>query len=1163
VARTARAGSHHEPPRLHHGSVACRVEAPRHADNAPNTAVSPTVLRIHFSNRYETLAGLLFERLGGGGRSVFSTDAVIVPSAAVRRQLTLAIADVHGICANVEFGYLALWLWQLIARVVPGVQAESPFDPAVLVWRIFAALCDTEDDAQPWTARHPRLHSFLARADALMRHELATRLAALFDQYITFRPEWLAAWSRGVLLPLGGPDSATQADEAWQAELWQRLADRAGTAASPAGDFIAALRERGAALVASGTLPAEVHVFCLPTTPPLHLALLQALAGCADVHVYALNPCREYWFDVVDRRRLAYLAALGRADHHEEGQRLLAAWGRQAQSQLGQLVDAGGDSAVDDAHFEAPPAATMLARLQRSILELQDLAPGSVVPADDDRSLEVHVCHSLAREIEVLHDRLLGLFAADPTLAPGEILVVTPDLDAAAPLVDAVFGIAPRERRIAHHVTGLARTRANPAGRVLLELLALAGSRFTVSALFGLLQQPQVARRFGLDGDSLQRVHGWLQDAGVHWALDAEDRANFGLPAHPRHSLADGLGRLFLGYAMPARAAQPCAGLLPAGDAEGSDASALGALWRYAQELDALRRAISSPLPAPAWPPLLAGWLERFVEPADDEAEDLHELRSALQAWAADLQRSGFAQPLPLEVVRAAVANALDDPARGGVPSGAVTFAAMSSLRNLPYRVICAIGLNDGAFPTAARPAEFDLMAAQPPRPGDRQRRTDERNLFLDLLLAARETLHLSYVGRSVRDNSRLPPSVLVSELLEYLLPASRAQRERFVVEHPLQAFSEAAFRVDADLRLRSYGREIAQALQRRLAAPALVAAPLSGAAHEADAEGDGSALAAGGAEVEDDSATEPALPFFAVPLATPGDEWRDVSLAQLVQFFGNPCRYLLRHRLGIVLPRADDELQDDEPFLLDVTARSTLAARLLPALAGGADLAAARALALAGTEVPAGAFGRDALERELASLERFAQQVTELSREPLLPPHTVSIELAVSGQTLRLHGSFVDLRASGLVRSRYDDLRARDVLDAWLHHLLLCAAPPPGAAARTAWQARDECLVLPPCERATEVLGDLLGLYLRGLREPLYFFPKTAWKYMANGRRPSAAAGAWNVTQQHPFGEAADPAYRLALRGRPDPMGEGFPAFDACARAVFEPLLDGPAGQP
>ncbi len=1084
---------------------------------------------IHFANRFETLSGLLAAQLGAGARPVFCADQVIVPSAAVRRQLTLELARRHGVCANVHFGYLAQWLWQMIARVVPGVQSESPFDAAVLAWRIVAAF-----EEPGWSAGHERLAAYLERSDAVMRYELATRLAGIFDQYITFRPEWLAAWSIGETVDFGTHGDAAQADQSWQAALWRRLSAELGSD-PPAAAFVEALHSRGTALVGAGTLPAAVHVFCLPTLPPLHLGLLQALGGCVDVQLYALNPCREYWFEVVDRRRLAYLAAQGRADHHEEAHRLLAAWGQQTQSRLGLLVEACGDAVIDDARFDEPAGGALLARLQGSILDLADLAPASVALHADDRSIEVHVCHSLGRELEVLQDRLLALFAGPDAPEPCEILVVTPDLDAAAPLVDAIFGTSPMDRHIPYQVTGRARTSVNASARALLELLALAGSRFTASAVFGLLQQPLVARRFGLDGAGLDRVHGWLQDAGVHWALDGEHRASLGLPAEARHSFGDGLERLFLGYALPTQAGAPFAGSLPAGDAEGSDALALGALWCFVDALAALRRSVSAPQTAPSWPALLAEALQRFVAPRGDELEDLQEVLSALDAFAGQLQHGGLTQPLPLDVVRSALTQALADPARGGVPTGAVTFSAMSSLRNLPYKVICAIGLNDGAFPTAARPAEFDLMALQPRR-GDRQRRIDERNLFLDLLLAARERLHLSYVGRSVRDNAVLPASVLVSELLEYLVPAiaedpadaasrNRA-RARLVVEHPLQAFSESAFRLDGDPRLRSFHREYAEALRQRLAAPVDTHAPETAA--DLDATDD------------DERGVEPAQPFFRAPLAPPGDEWRDVSLDRLVQFFGNPCRFLLRQRLGIELDRDAEELQDDEPFLPDVPGRSALAARLLPALLAGADLEAVRELALGGTEVPAGAFGRRFLERELDSLQRFAMQLRELTVEPTVAPHSVVLELTLDGRAWRVQGGFADLRARGLVRHRYDEPRARDVLSAWLHHLLLCAAPPAGVALRTTWQARDERFSLAACANPREVLRDLLALYERGLSEPLSFFPKTAWAYAKKAGSVSAATGAWRSTRQHPFGEDADPADppRLARPARSDGRG-------------------------
>ncbi len=1108
------------------------------------------MLQIHFSNRYELLAGQLAMRLAAPADDPFATDEVIVPSIALQRALTLEIARARGICVNVRFAYLAPWLWQQLGRLLAGDPAAAALDPAVLAWRI-----DGVHRAAEFTGAHPRLAAWLANADDVMRHALAVQVAGLFDHYHTYRPDWIDAWQHGRAAGTGAVTDAERADERWQAALWQRLA--AVGAVPPPPDFDAldaALARATQSQSAAAGIPATVHVFALPALPPLHLELLARLARAVEIHLYVLNPCREYWFELIDRRRLAWLALRARADQHEEGNRLLAAWGRQAQACIDLLVDRCGDGATDDAQFQPHGGATLLARLQDAILDLHELAPASLPHDVSDRSIEMHVCHSRTRELEVLHDRLLGLLASGEVQHPGEIVVATPDLDAAAPLIEAVFGTAPPERRIPFSITGRARSRADAAAAALLALLAAVTSRCGASEVFALLQLPIVARRAGLDDDALARVHDGLEASGVRWGLDGAHRAAFGVPPTDDHSWADGLERLFLGYALPDAVAQPFAGLLPAGAAEGSDALALGALWRFVEWLRALRDECAVPCGAQAWRERLHRVVDEGLDPADDEIDAVVELKAAIGELTQTMQRAGLDDPgtagVPLAVVRDALAQQLDDPARGGVPGGGVTFTSMSSLRSLPYPVVAVIGLDDGAFPSARRSAEFDLMALRARR-GDRQRRIDERNLFLDLLLAARRVLHLSWVGRSVRDNAPLPSSVLVAELLDTLAaatandPASAASlaaaRRRLVVEHPLQPFAIEAFRTDADARLRSHDRELAAALRASLATPHAPSAAQTSSSDADDEAGD------------DDGAAEPQPPFFAAPLAAPDAAWHQVSDRQLLDFLRQPCRYLLGRRMGIEFARIDEPLVDDEPFTADAAARRALADRLLPALLAGADDASLRHLAAAGGDLPAGAIGAGLLEIELATLRGFGARLRPLVTAACLDPATIALDFELDGQAWHLACSFADLRPEGLARWRAGALNARDVLEAWLAHLVRSAAPPQGAATVTTWVALDRTLrFAAPAADARDRLAELLRLYRRGLAEPVEFFPRAAWTLVETGSLHRARA-VWAPSDDRAYAEGADPAYRLALRGRGDALaGE----FESLAHAVFDPAL-------
>ncbi|MDX9884643.1 exodeoxyribonuclease V subunit gamma [Thauera sp.] len=1185
------------------------------------------MFHLSFSNRFEILLDTLLERLGAEQPGPFGQRQVVVPSSALRRVVELAVADREGVSANLRFDYLAQWLWQQIGRVVP-VAERSPFSPTLLAWRIHGLL-DRAHEHGAWVAAHPRLARYLDGADARMRFELAGRIARVFDHYLTYRPQWLAVWAHGRGSALGPGASAVQlADEAWQAELWQRIRDGMGLRQEhPAQAFLRRVTAMSADELAAVGLPATVHVFALPALPPLYLDLLRELARVVDVRLYVLNPCREFWFDIVDARRLSWLAAQQKDMFFDTGNGLLAAWGKQTRAHIGLLFE--GEHAVEeDAAFAPHPGRHLLARLHNAILALEELPPAGVRLAGSDRSLEVHVCHSRTRELEVLHDRLLGLFkmhaGTDAALRPADVVVLTPDLETTAPLIEAVFGTAPAARRIPWRITGLGGTRDNPVARVLDQALHLAASRFPASRVFDLLQQAPVAARFGLDDAALEAVHDWLRSAGVCWGLDAVSSAATGPVAGTAaadagarteagsasaHTLDEGLHRLFLAWAAGEAADQASfAGRIGAGAPEGQAASALGSLWRYADSLRSVRDLLLREHTGAGWRSALNEVLDRLVGDPAEHADALREVRAAIAALADDIAAAELEAAVPLAVVHPALAAVLDDPARGGVPGGTVTFSALPALRSLPYRVVCVIGLDQGAFPGSDGPAEFDLMAARP-QAGDRQRRLDDRNLFLDLILSAREVLHLSYVGRSVRDGSALPPSVLVDELLDTLAtacastagdPAALAEvRRRLTVIHPLQAFAADYFIAGArrDERLTSFNEDYAQALASRLAASAGAggagAAVASAAAPSVAAQAQSLLREPGAAEGESDAddadarSGADAAPFFVAPLPPPDAAWREVELLQLIRFFANPCRYLLRERVGLDLPHSAEVLDDVEPMLPDWAGQRALAARLLPvmladampapkgrageldeskagvapaveALEPGAGAAHDRlwALARAGNEYPAGTLGEAALVREFESLLAFSGRQRQLLAAPAQPPHRARFECCIDGEAWSLTASFADLRADGLLRARYDDTRASDYLGAWLAHLLLCAAPAPGVRGETRGLSRDgefRFAALDPAV-AGQVLETLLGLYRQGLCAPLHFFPKSAWAYVKNSDSPRKAMEKWTGGMRTEYGEGNDPAYRLALRGVAEPLDE---TFFTLAEKVFVPLVE------
>lgn len=1048
------------------------------------------MLHVFHSNRLEELAEELAATLARPVAGPLAPEIVVVQNQAMGRWVALTLARRFGVCANLKTPFPAAFVWDAMRDVLGDLPTTSPFAPEVLTWRVMQWLGEhRHDDA------FRELAHYLADGDDEKRYQLAERIAATFDQYLVYRPDWIRAWEGG---------EGTH----WQARLWRDL-----TRVSRA-HWVRLLDRQRAALEggdAARALPPRVSLFALPSLSPGYLDVIRGLAGVIEVHLFLLNPCREHWGEIVSEREAGRRAG-GRkpeALYLESGNPLLASLGSHARDFMDMVQELNG---TQRERFVDPGEDTLLHCLQHDVLMLADRGSAPTPLAPDDRSLRVHVCHSAMREIEVLHDRLLGLFAERPALRPSDVVVMTPDIDAYAPYIEAVFATGPAERRIPFAIAERSPLAESLLVETFFALLELPDTRFDANRVLALLEAPAMQRRFGLTEDDLELIEEWIRATGIRWGIDGAARARLGLPDTDGHTWRAGLERLLLGYALPTGERALFEGVLPYDDIEGSQAQALGKLHAFLDELFALDALRDARRDVARWGEVLGNLLTRFFEPQDADEEAMRILREAIGGFVGTAAHAQYREDVPLDLVRAGLRRVLSAEAvrlRGLV--GGVTFCGMAPFRTIPFEVVCLVGMNDGSFPRPHRPLGFDLMAKDRRR-GDRSRRDEDRYLFLEALLSARHCLYVSYTGRSIRDNSLIPPSVLVSELLDYLHQGFGSDtRERVVTEHPLQAFSHRYFEPGGALY--SYSAELAEAsrlcLRERAPPPSF----------------------AGEALME----TEPAP--------------SRVELEELVRFLRNPARYLLRRRLGLQLDEGDAPLETREPFALERPweLRDRLLAMTLEGRSGEAP-----ALLAARGDLPHGNPGRALLEQEqerIAGLARRIEALRPAGRED------VWVDLALGeGQ---LSGWLRGVTGAGLYAYRpVEEAGAHDRLALWAHHLALNAVRP---GSESLFVARNEVLRLRPVAEPHAVLAALLDLYRAGQRRPLPFFPRTSLAFVdSGGRDPRAAARAQWEGERYGngngyAGEGRQPYYALAFRGV-EPLDD---EFERVAMAVYGPMRE------
>jgi exodeoxyribonuclease V gamma subunit len=1129
-------------------------------------------LRIHRAERADALVAGLGRLLVSAPADPFVPDVVAVPSRGVERWIAQSLSSVlgtqpgrgDGVCANVVFPSPGRLVREAVAAG-SGIDADDdPWAQHRLPWPLLEVIDGCA--SQEWCRTLGRHLGLLDGAvDQGRRMAVAQKLAGLFTSYGAQRPTMVRDWLDG--RDTDGYGDPLDRDHVWQAELWRRLRAHMG-AESPAErveDATTSLRH-DTSLV---ELPERLSLFGPTRLTTDQIQVIDALATQREVHLWLPYPSHGLWQHVAEEAEgdsVPRQIPTRRDDATAEvpAHPLVRSLGRDAREM--QLRLNAHTNVEHDEHLSVEADGnTLLAALQRDIHA--DRAPAGQELATGDTSVQVHACHGRQRQVEVLREVLLGLLADDPTLEPRDIIVMCPDIESYAPLVAATFGLSTPDldgavdgmrdnahpgHRLSVRLADRSLRQTNPVLAVAARLLELADSRLTASEVLDLAAMPPVRRRFRLDDDSLERVGDWVRRSGVRWGLDAEARSPFGLSDIRQNTWQSGLDRILVGVTMDEVGLRTVDGTLPLDDVDSNEIDLAGRLAELLDRLASAAEALNREQTLDRWLAALGDAVEGFVAVSPRDAWQVSQARWQLADTLTAAEGHTEGTTLRLSDVRALLGERLRGrPTRANFRTGALTMCTMVPMRSVPHRVVCLLGLDDGVFPRTTRVDGDDILARRP-RVGERDARAEDRQLFLDAILAARERLVCVYSGADERTGAERPPAVPLGELLDVLDRTARTPhgrvRDRVLTRHPLQPFDARNFVAGEMVRGTAFSF-------------------------------DRSAYEGSRALLND---RWPRPPFLPVPVPHP-DPPQTVELDALVRFLEHPAKGFLRQRLELSTTDEEDEPSDAIPVDLDGLERWGVGDRLLRAgVAGLPRDRAVRAERLRG-QLPPGRLGDDMVtpvSEQVAQLVDVSADLRRLDPTQIDVSVTLPSGITVAGTVPSIHGDCI-------VRVVYSKLSPKHRLRAWVY-LLALTAHAPDSAWRAATVGRN------PDRRGGNVLGSFLSgvrphdamthldtlvqIYRTGLTFPLPLPPETSCRYAekrAGGKSVHTAvkyAGyAWRSKGSGPdeYGEFGDVQNRLVwgegqihdlLDRAPDPDGtypEEPHLFGQLARRVWSPLLD------
>ncbi|WP_018180132.1 exodeoxyribonuclease V subunit gamma [Jongsikchunia kroppenstedtii] len=1090
------------------------------------------MLTVHRAERADTLADALAQVLRSSPGDPFDPDVVAVPAKGVERWLGQRLSSVlgaaghgDGVAANIEFPSPAALVDRVVGEATGIAVDADPWQRDRLIATVLAAI--DASIREPWAAmlaRHLGAENDSAGAGVAdeerrgRRWAVAAHVADLFRGYASQRPQLVLNWAAGI--DDDGAGEPLPEDLMWQPRLWRAVAERAGVPSVP--ERLQQACERVAGEPDCVDLPQRLSVFGPTRLTVDQLRVLRALGEHRDVHLWLPHPSPALWEALGDHEPVT-------RRHDDQSVKaannpLLASLARdvrELQSRFGERSEHHGG-----------------AQLPQSLLGgLQGAIRGNEPPkavARLDGSVQVHACHGPARQVEVLREALLHAFADDPTLQPRDVVVMCPDIETFAPLIRAAFGQGVlghpgHQLRVRLADRGLRQT--NPVLAVVGTLVELADARVTASQVLDLLAAPPVRCRFGLSDEDLERLAEWTDAAGARWGLGQRQRAAFGLDGFEQNTFATAIDRILLGVAADETRSQWLGRALPLDDVGGDDIELAGKFAEFADRLAAIVRDLQGPATAEQWQQTLARGLEWLTDVPMADAWQLAQAQRELGA----LTMADPTAELRLADVRAMLAQRLAPrPTRSNFRTGELTVCTMVPMRSVPHRVVALIGLDDDVFPRAGA-VDGDNVLARNPLVGERDLRSEDRQLLLDAVMAATEKLICCYSGTDPVTGARKAPAIPLAEIIDAVAATAGVEAGDVARHHPLQPFHPSNFDAKAPFSFDT--------------------AAYQGALSDLG-----------------DKVPERPVAQISLPAADAGD----INLAELAAFLVQPAQGLLRQRLGIRITDLDEDIIDALSIELDGLQKWSLGDRMLATRLAGHDLAEFRGAEWRRGTLPPFQLG----QKVLTEVTRAVDHLVDAAQR-YYATEAESFDVSVDFDGRRLTGTVTDVRDGVVVRTIYSRLGAKHRLDAWVKLLALKATH-----ADREWKAvtlgrgpyrttpawRSE-LIAP--ENAAELLAQLIDLRDRGLRQPMPIPVATAAEY-ANRRHGGSpedealdgAAKTWSDM----FGEWDDRFFSYVLGGTKLPFttltadepwlderrwSDDTTRFGVLAYRVWAPLLD------
>ena len=1040
------------------------------------------MFNIFKSNKMENLMDALVSVLGDVPDNPMIPEWICIQSRGMKQWIVTQMAQNFGVCTNMHFAFPRQMVDQIISSFTSLKDHKNIEDPAVqqdslnedfLFWSILKLLNKNRSSKELSS-----VENYIKEDETGKKlYQLSMKIAKVFDDYQVYRPELLKNWQKSGQIH-SSHETFKDPVAQWQANLWNQIVskDPQNHLAFKAGLF---LKQFSLKSIRTDNFPSRISLFGISALPELFLQVFEKVSEIVDINLFLLTPSNQFFFDIKSAGQMGRIALKDEAPidpdllYYEMTNPLLSSLGTSAKGFHTSLETFDYHEPFVDLFQDLPKESgesgdsnTMLLHLQSDILNLVHRKEGNpdapVTIAASDTSICIHACHSPMREAQVLKDLLLNEFKKNAQLAPHDIIVMMPDVEAYAPFIESVFAL---ETPLPFSISDRQKRSESEPLDAFLKILALRNSRLEQSSVLDLLLSESISRKFDISFDEISMIEKMAQDAKILWGRDAGHRETLGLPPFEENTWQFGLQRLFMGMAMPENQDFLVQDILPCQSLEGLDLEVLGKFAAFCHALFSSLKTLAKEKTIGKWCEALKEISVLLMDQNYRNGEDLTFLSQTIDHLKEDAQTAEFNEFVSFDMIFSVIEQKLDlNISQGNFLAGNITFCNIMPMRSIPFKIVVLMGMDEKSFPRQTFSPGFNLIKKYP-KPNDKIERDEDRYLFLETLLSARLKFICTYTGLSIQDNSKIPCAGVINELLDTMEQSFILQEGmEYHFFHPLHPFNEDYFNQTGSFF--SFSKDNCRIAK---------------------------VLCSNKSEI-----TQYESRLFIQP--SPKKESRvmpsPITLDEVIRFFKNPVEGFIKVGLDIKIQDLEEQIQDREVFSI-----SGLDQYILGSFLVEKESADFYPFFKAMGSLPFGEKGRFEFDKMMKSAKPVIDAARTMASKKQLPP--IAGQVNIDG--LMVFENFSDIREDAVYLVTYGKLNSARLLTGWIRHLFLNICTPPEYPKRTILIGRDPkgkkpvltCLFPALESQAFQYFKELIQIYVKGGGQPFYFFCETSWQFV------------------------------------------------------------------